>query len=52
MPIIYQSSSQRYGVIGILIFSDLTLPKVGQSGHTTILSGSMVYYKDILLVVY
>ena len=50
--IIYQSSGQRYGVIGMLILSNFTLPKVGGSGHIIIQSGSVAYYKDALSVIY
>ena len=51
-PVIYQSSGQGYGVIGMLALGDLTLPEVGGSGHTTIRSGSVAYYRDTLPVVY
>jgi hypothetical protein len=52
MPVIYQSFSQGYSIIGILILGNLTLSKVGGSGHITIWSDSVVYYRDTLLVVY
>jgi hypothetical protein len=51
-PIIYQSFGQGYSVIGMLVLSNFTLPKVGGSGHIIIQSGSVAYYKNTLPVVY
>ena len=50
--IIYQSSGQGYSIIGMLILSNFTLPEVGGSKYIIIQSGSVVYYRDTLLVVY
>ena len=36
----------------MLALGDLTLPKVGRSRYITIRSGSVVYYRDTLLVIY
>ena len=36
----------------MLVFSNLTLPKINRSGYITIWSGSIVYYRNTLSVVY
>jgi hypothetical protein len=46
------SSALGYGIIGIIALGTLRLPEIGDSGPTTIESGSVVYYRDSTRIVF
>lgn len=48
----FPSSALGYGTIGIIALGTLVLPEIGNSGPTTIESGSVAYFRDSTPIVY
>jgi len=51
-PMRFPSSALGYGIIGILALGTLDLPEIGDSGPTTIESGSVAYFRDSTPIVF